>query len=297
MLAIVIPYYKIAFFDQTLLSLANQTDKRFKVYIGDDASPDDPSELLSRFEDRVPFYYHRFATNKGGSSLVEQWNRCVGLTAGEEWIMILGDDDMLSENVVANWYRDFEAFEGKSNVVRFASQLIYEQNKTFSKVFTHPVWEKASDACYRKMKGKTRSSLSEYIFTKEVYTKYGFYNYPLAWYSDDRAWVEFTEEKAIYAINDSVVLVRISEENISGQTNNKAEKTEAWNQYAKGFLLKNLWRFKKQQRFRLLLEYEMAAKEKGKMTKAEWFSLIALYIKEMRFLPFVKVIRRFVLDL
>lgn len=39
MLAIVIPYYKITFFEDTLESLAHQTDKRFKVYIGDDASP------------------------------------------------------------------------------------------------------------------------------------------------------------------------------------------------------------------------------------------------------------------
>lgn len=38
MLAIIIPYYKFTFFEATLQSLANQTDQRFKVYIGDDAS-------------------------------------------------------------------------------------------------------------------------------------------------------------------------------------------------------------------------------------------------------------------
>lgn len=43
MLAIVIPYYKLTFFEETLQSLANQSDKRFKVYIGDDASPEDRS--------------------------------------------------------------------------------------------------------------------------------------------------------------------------------------------------------------------------------------------------------------
>jgi hypothetical protein len=35
MLAIVIPYYKRTFFEETLQSLANQTDKRFQVFIGD----------------------------------------------------------------------------------------------------------------------------------------------------------------------------------------------------------------------------------------------------------------------
>jgi hypothetical protein len=40
MLAIIIPYYKLCFFEENLQSLAAQTDKRFKVYIGDDASPE-----------------------------------------------------------------------------------------------------------------------------------------------------------------------------------------------------------------------------------------------------------------
>ena len=48
MLAIVIPYYKIAFFEETLKSLANQTNKQFIVYIGDDASKDDPTFLLKK---------------------------------------------------------------------------------------------------------------------------------------------------------------------------------------------------------------------------------------------------------
>ena len=46
MLAIIIPYYKIVFFEETLKSLSEQTDKRFKVYIGDDASPENPANLI-----------------------------------------------------------------------------------------------------------------------------------------------------------------------------------------------------------------------------------------------------------
>ncbi len=33
MLAIVIPYYKLTFFEYTLQSLAKQTNQRFKVYV------------------------------------------------------------------------------------------------------------------------------------------------------------------------------------------------------------------------------------------------------------------------
>lgn len=63
MLAIIIPYYKINFFKETLESLANQTDKRFKVYIGNDASTEDPTDLLNEFKGQIDFEYVAF-TNK-----------------------------------------------------------------------------------------------------------------------------------------------------------------------------------------------------------------------------------------
>jgi len=84
MLAIVIPYYKITFFWATLQSLANQTNKQFKVYIGDDASLDNPTLLLQQFQDQFEFIYHRFETNIGSVSLVQQWNRCIDMSENEE---------------------------------------------------------------------------------------------------------------------------------------------------------------------------------------------------------------------
>ena len=99
MLAIIIPYYKLTFFEETLNSLFNQTDKRFIVYIGDDASPENPLVLLEKFKGEFEYQYFKFDTNEGGISLVNQWHRCIDL-ANEDWIMILGDDDILSLNLV-----------------------------------------------------------------------------------------------------------------------------------------------------------------------------------------------------
>ena len=73
MIAIVIPYYKLTFFESILQSLANQTDKRFNVYIGDDASLDDPSSLLEKYNNQFDFVYHKFEKNIGSISLVNQW--------------------------------------------------------------------------------------------------------------------------------------------------------------------------------------------------------------------------------
>jgi glycosyltransferase involved in cell wall biosynthesis len=55
LLAIIIPYYKLTFFEDTLQSLAEQTCPDFKVYIGDDASPENPSELLEKYQGKFDF--------------------------------------------------------------------------------------------------------------------------------------------------------------------------------------------------------------------------------------------------
>ncbi|WP_264554529.1 glycosyltransferase family 2 protein [Flavobacterium sp. N1946] len=146
MLAIVIPFYNLTFFETTLQSLANQTDKRFKVYIGDDASPEDCSSLLRKFEGKFDFAYYRFENNLGGTSLTKQWERCIALSGPEEWLMILGDDDVLEKNVVEEFYKEYNIFKGKANVVRFASKIIDENAKTVSDVYVNPKWESATDS-------------------------------------------------------------------------------------------------------------------------------------------------------
>ena len=50
MIAIVIPYYKLIFLEATLISLSNQTDKRFRVYIGDAASPINPRGVIDIYK-------------------------------------------------------------------------------------------------------------------------------------------------------------------------------------------------------------------------------------------------------
>lgn len=224
MLAVIIPYYKLSFFEATLESLANQTDKRFKVYIGDDASPENPFELLEKYNGKFIFVYHRFNDNLGVISLTQQWERCIKMTSNEEWLMILGDDDVLANNIVEEFYNNIEEVEQKGiNVIRFASQKIGEKGKVTSKIYEHPKIEKAVQFLF----DKTRSSLSEYVFRKSQVVKIGFKNFPLAWYSDVLAVFEFANFDTVFSINDSIVYVRISELSISGSSWYKEQKTQA----------------------------------------------------------------------
>ncbi|MBS7231897.1 glycosyltransferase family 2 protein [Flavobacterium psychroterrae] len=228
MIAIVIPYYKLEFFEATLQSLKTQTDKRFKVYIGNDASPENPISLLDKFKDAFEYSYHYFDSNLGGISLVKQWERCIELTDNEEWIMILGDDDVLSNNVIEQFYNNQEEITNQNiNVVRFSTKVINEKGEVFSDKFEHPVLETGQDFLARKFSKKTRSSLSEYLFKKEIVKQKNFRHLPLAWHSDDLAVLEFSMPNFIYSINDAQLLIRVSNLSITGDSSSNGLKNQA----------------------------------------------------------------------
>lgn len=217
MLAIIIPYYKLTYFETTLQSLAAQTDKRFTVYIGDDASPEDCTSLLQHYENQFEFVYHRFKKNIGGAHLTKQWERCIALSKVEEWFLILGDDDYLSPNFVEEFYSSYDTFVETCCVVRYATQVIDEVKNTKSEFFSNPLFENGIAYVSRKISGSARGSLSEFIFKKEAYLKFRFTPYPSAFYSDDRIVLDVSKNNSIYSINEAFVYVRISSQSLSGK--------------------------------------------------------------------------------
>jgi glycosyltransferase involved in cell wall biosynthesis len=227
LLAIVIPYYKIRFFEATLQSLSLQTDKRFKVYIGNDASKYDPTVLLAKYQNQFDFDYQYFDINLGSTSLTQQWDRCLTQVQGEEWVLLLGDDDVLDSNCVASFYCNLgEIRKNKINVIRFATVVIDQDNLPLSEVYKHPELERSTDFLMRKFKGGTRSSLSEFIFKTSVLQDVQFKNFPLAWFSDILAVLEVSNFGLIYTINEAVVSFRWSGDNITSRTDNLVLKNE-----------------------------------------------------------------------
>lgn len=294
MIAIIIPYYKLTFFEATLQSLANQTDKRFKVYIGNDASLEDCTIILDKFKGKFDFVYYFFETNLGGVNLTQQWDRCIGLSKDERWLIILGDDDVLGENVIAEFYKNIDdVVKNECNIIHFASEVIDKHGQTFLGPYFHPKLELATDFYFRKSQNLTRSSLSEYIFKKKTYEKYGFVNYPLAWHSDDKAWLDFSEDKPIFTINSALIYIRFSEINISGKQDNIDLKLEASFQFFKDIFKKNETSFSKIQLIQLLMSFELVIKKHRKLNCNEWFFLGKYYLCFFSFVPLVKFVRRF----
>ncbi|MBF4517587.1 glycosyltransferase family 2 protein [Flavobacterium sp. ANB] len=289
MLAIVIPYYKLTFFEETLESLALQTNQAFKVYIGDDASPQDPQDLLEKYASKINFKYHKFETNLGGISLVKQWERCMKLASDEEWMMILGDDDVLENNCIAAFYENLEEIEkGEIKTVRFASKVINGKGEFLSEKFSHPKTEKATEFLSRKLKGGTRSSLSEYIFKSKNIETIKFKDFPLAWNTDLLAVLEFSEWKNIFTINEAEVFFRWSELNITGKKDDFITKNNATFQFYYYLLAKQSNRFQKEF-INILFEKLEKTILDNKKNSIYWIKLFYLYLKFLKINRFLSL--------
>lgn len=296
MLAIIIPFYNIIFFEETLISLANQTNKKFNVYIGNDGSESDPSEVINKYSKDLNINYIKFENNLGHKSLVSHWERCVKMINQEKWIMILGDDDWLSKDLVENWYNKQPQFNNKYNLIRFSSISVNNITNQKSKLYKHPILENAISSYYKRFLGDSRSTLSEYIFSKKVFDKYGFFNYPLAWHSDDRMWIEYSENKPIFTINDATVYVRISNQSISGKQNNINKKKIASLAFYKFLISQDLNHLKKKEKLSLFLYFEEIKKTTTKVDNKDYYFLFPLYLKNFSLFSFLKFLRRFLIN-
>ena len=291
MLAIVIPYYKINFFEATLDSLANQNNKQFKVYIGDDASPENPSDLIKKYQGKFDSVYCRFETNLGGISLTQQWERCIGLSAKEDWIMILGDDDVVEDNFVTVFYQNIKEIDAlKINVIRYATVVVDKNGQEISKIHTHPKLETSTDFLMRKLKGGTRSSLSEFVFRRLAFDKVKFKDLPLAWYSDYLAVLEVSNFSTLFTINNSLVYFRHSGLNITSQSDNLKIKNIATFQFYH-YLLRDKKEFFNNSQINILMSRLEKTFMDNKKSVYFWFKFTQLYLGNFRFKQYVLFIK------
>lgn len=241
-IAIIIPYYKIDFFEETLASLDNQTDKRFNLYIGNDNSPNDPQNLIEKY-DSIITRYKNFDTNVGKNPLSKQWERCIDeFVDQEEWVIVLADDDTLSENCIEEFYNNVEDAE-KNNIslIKYKCRVIDENNKIVKEFPDYPRLQKAAVFFGNLYLNIGFSTLSENIFRIEKYRKYKYQDVELAYGSDAIAVLEFSEFGNILFINNAFMSFRDSEVNLSGNRNStdyRIKKMKGNAEYM-DYLLKN----------------------------------------------------------
>ena len=214
-LAIVIPAYKSMFFSQALLSIANQTNKNFTLYIGDDCSPANLYSIVEKYENRIPIVYKRFDENLGGKDLVAQWERCIDLIKDEEWIWLFSDDDTMDPTCVENFYRTLNQYPD-FDLFHFNVMQIDEYHNIITNYYVFPEILTSEEFLLRKLLGGDISIVVEYIFRKShFYEQRRFQNFDLAWGSDDATWIKLGKKNGIRNIENAKVYWRKSLYNIS----------------------------------------------------------------------------------
>lgn len=228
MLAIIIPAYKAIYLRETLVSFTHQTNTHFTLYIGDDASPADLYSIIKPFESKLNIVYKRFEDNLGGKSLIKHWDRCIAMSADEEWIWLFSDDDLVEKDCVQSFYDALAGTNSAYDLYHFNSSII-DGNGQLIQAVKH--WERvvaAEDFLSRKLSFQISSFACEYVFRRSSFEGQGFVEFPLAWCSDDATWARIAREKGIYTIGNSSVAWRYSGSNLSSDhSRNYEQKRDA----------------------------------------------------------------------
>lgn len=219
-LAIVIPAYKSTFLAAALDSIAAQTCKDFTLYIGDDCSPHDLKSIVDRYTGKISLVYKRFDENLGGRDLVAQWERCVDMTQGEQWLWLFSDDDVMESNCVEEFCKCLKEhpherfFHFNINEIDGEGRLIFQMKQWPERIT-------AKEYLDEKVKGKVPTFVVEFIMSRNLFQEQGrFQNYDLAWGSDFITWLKFADGNGgIRTIPNARVSWRASNENISPNKN------------------------------------------------------------------------------
>ena len=276
-LAIIIPYFKIAFFEDTLKSIEKQTSKKFHLYIGNDASPNDPSEVIKKVLQNTYYKYIDYTDNMGAQSLSKQWDRLLDEIHDEDWFLILGDDDVLADNFVEIFHKNIQSIDNeKTNVIKVKQRWIDKSNIPITNFTQYP---RLIDP-FKRING--RASLSEHIFRTSVYKKIGFKDFPLAWKTDNLAVMEFSTGNPIYFLNQTYVNIRISEYSISGQEEKDVDKKKKAVIFYEKYIIKNYHKKIEKQYLKELLINQIHYKYKYNIPLEINLIKLYLYLGEYR---------------
>jgi len=211
--------------------------------------------------------------------------------------MILGDDDVLSKNIIEEFYKNqLEIKNSKSKVIRFATQEINDKGEKTSIIYNHPQFQNYNDVFHSRFFNNSRSSLSEHIFSVVQYKKHGFRDLPLAWHADDLAWLEFSEFGSVYTINEAVVYFRISPFNISRPNYLLKQKQEISYLFFSILIDEYLKRFKKTTADAIIKKYELMTYSLNKGNFNFWIRISPIFLKYFGVLETIKFSRRVCLN-
>ncbi len=231
-LVIVIPYYKRRFFRRTLDSLVGQTCRDFEVFVGDDASPEDPRGLIDEVKGRLSITYHRFPDNLGHLSLSRHWNRCVEMTRAD-WVWVFSDDDIAEPYCVEFFLRELAGIE-QFDLYRFEKGEIDDSDRESARLVEVPAVESAEELILSRFMQSRVTTIPEHIFSRAAFNREGgFVDFPFAWCADDATWAAFARITGVKTVRGVRVLWRNGQFNLSAPNQFISSKVQALELYLK----------------------------------------------------------------
>lgn len=199
LLAVVIPAFRARHLAEAIGSLRAQTDRRFRLYVGDDGSPDELEPIVREAGAGLDLVYKRFGENLGGRDLVGQWNRCLAMTVDEPWIWLFADDDIADAGCVAAIYEGIAASRPETGLLRFNMRVIDDRGEVIAEPAPHPDYETGRELLLamlpKNMNARRRKFCApDHVFSRAAWlAEGGIPNFPKALFSDFAAWIAFAQ--------------------------------------------------------------------------------------------------------
>lgn len=226
-LAIIIPAYKGAFLESTLISLEKQTNKDFSIYIGDDYSPDNLYDIIRKHTTNLDITYKRFSNNLGKDNLIAHWERCLEMSKDEEYFILFSDDDIMEPTCIEMFYKTLLSNKD-FDVYHYDINLINQKENIIKYCTEYPSILSASEFIRLIYTYQIDARMPEFIFKRSHFKESGeFIQFDLAYRSDNATVLACAEKKGIYSIKGAKVLWRDSGINISSTHNVSTQKRKA----------------------------------------------------------------------
>lgn len=219
-LAIIIPAFKAKFFEDTLKSLANQTDLNFNIYIGNDCGEKEIETIVDRYKDKLNIDYKYFNTNLGSKNLTEHWKRCFEMIKNENYFILFSDDDILEKNAIEEINKSIlsnptiDVMHLNLKIINGVNEIIEEKQIGYYKKII------SSEQFFKDLNNnKIMARMQDFIIKKSSFMKNGgFVSFPLAMYSDNATIIKNALSSGILQL-ESTIYWRRSDVNISSNIN------------------------------------------------------------------------------
>lgn len=211
--SILIPAYKLAFFNECLDSILVQTYKNFEIVIVNDSSPEDLGSVVQKYSDsRIKYFENE--KNCGAVNVVDNWNICLSHATGD-YVICIGDDDKLLPNCLEEYsklldkYPDIGLLHGWTEIINERSEVV--------KPTTHRCeFESALSLMWHRMHAYEQQFIGDFCFNREWLLQHGgFYKLPLAWGSDDISALIGASKNGVANTQIPVFQYRINSQTIS----------------------------------------------------------------------------------